>query len=241
MLKVTKLTFFLLVSICISFNPTVAKTSFDYPELMVSPKASERLHLEAIKEKGYDAFLHLPVQISALTTFTTGILQFGNVDQADDPDERSPLIGTIIGGGWLALSFALGNYYKPYYRGYRDIAKMPTKTKHQRLMKERLAEESIERAASVGRRITWLSVLSNLGASAYMLTTVKSDTSAQEAGYLASAASFAPLLFQYHWVKVACEQENYKKKIYAPIAFNPMVYDNNANKIVPGASLSFTF
>src|SRR4051794_25473824 len=54
---------------------------YDYPELLVSPRASERLQREAKQEEHNSWTSHIPIQTSALTTFFAATMVAG--DKAD--------------------------------------------------------------------------------------------------------------------------------------------------------------
>jgi len=231
----------LIALLIILISSAQAAVQFDYPELMVSPRATERLLLEAKQEKSFDMLLHLPLQISATNTLLAGALMMGDVDEDKDPDKKSPLAGLIIGGGWLGLSLAMNMYYKPYRRAYAQIAKMPVANKKQELMRERLAEEAIDAAARVGRRMAWISFLTNVAANGYMMGQAKSKSNGQFASALGLLTSFAPLIFQYHWIEVSNNQKEYKKKIYSPIALNTILYDKANDQLAPGLGLTFAF
>lgn len=218
-----------------------AKDSFYYPELMVSPSASDRVLIEAKNEHQNKYWTHLPIQISALTTFTAGLIQLGNVDPTKDEDELSPYVGIVIGGGWLGLTYALSRGYKPYQTAYGKIKNLNTQTTKQQLIKERLAEEAIDQAASTGRKLAWLSMFTNAFANGYMLANAESKTLSIPAGTIGVLASFAPFIFEYTWENVSKEQEEYKKKIYSPISISSVLVEPGKKRLAPGLLVSFSF
>src|SRR4051812_12685888 len=74
---------------------------YDYPELMVTPSASERLTMQGKSEESKRWTTHLPIQASALMTLTAGILQ------KDKNGARTGLAGIAVGGSWLIGTFIL--------------------------------------------------------------------------------------------------------------------------------------
>ena len=93
---------------------------FEYPELMVTPRASQRLYMEASKERR-SPFVLIQYQLSAATTLTAGLLQSGNLKPGSDLAGRSKFAGIVVGGGWLAVTSALGMMDHPYSSGWGTI------------------------------------------------------------------------------------------------------------------------
>ncbi|MGE0615158.1 MAG: hypothetical protein AB7P04_05930 [Bacteriovoracia bacterium] len=212
-----------------------AAETYDYPELMVTPLASDRLGMLAKDEPGTQWTMHLPIQISALATTLAGITYTPKASVVSPDPTQAIAIG--VGAGWLAVSTFLAATYKPYQSGLVSIKDLPTKTKRDQLTKECLAEEALEKPASLARRLMWVSIATNASASAYLLS--KADTGTF--GAIAMAAAFAPLLFQYKWQDVARSQREYKKRIYAPVAGATLLPEPVTGKLRPGVSLAFFF
>jgi hypothetical protein len=219
-----------------------AEDSYDYPELMVSPRASERIRLEIDRENSGGFFKnHKGLQLAGLTTLIAGVLQSSNVDIQNDVNENSPKVGMLIGGGWLLATTFLDMSYKPYRAGYEDIKRVKGKSKRDQLTRERLAEEAINSAGKLGKRLDYLGVATNLLAGAYMMSNVKKDTISEVTNLVAIVTAFTPLLFQNHWSDVSKTQNSYKKKVYGPISFSPVLFDQSTEKYVSGAKFAFTF
>jgi hypothetical protein len=225
----------------VAFVPKAVAADYDYPELLVTPRASERIDLEARKETESKWSRHVPVQVSAGTTFIAGIVQFGNVDDTNTTKKNSPWVGLAVGGGWLAATAILSAYYNPYASMNADVRALPSKTPREQLVRERMSEEAIEGAAAIGRRITWLSVLTNFGAATFMMASANASSAAKVTDGIAMAASLTPLLFPYRWQTVASEQSDYKKKIYAPVASFSVLPEASTGKAAPGLVLSLQF
>ncbi|MBI4925492.1 MAG: hypothetical protein HY843_06160 [Bdellovibrio sp.] len=216
-------------------------SSFEYPELLVTPRASDRLELEARKEAGSQWRRHFPIQISALSTLLAGYFQLSNNNPTKDPTAKSGLAGVAVGGVWLVTTLALSMAFTPYVSELHEIRTMPSKTQREQLSRERLAEESFERTARLATRLQWLSFLSNFGTSVYLTVNVKTETISVPADIVAIIFSFAPLVFQYSWKYIQQDQEEYKKKIYGPLTGISFWSDPVSHKIAPRFDVSFMF
>lgn len=211
----------------------------DYPELNVTPRASDRLKIEADREAENRLSFQMPITASALLTLTAGIMQ--DVDVSSDPDERSPLVGIVVGGSWLALNAYMSFSYKGYRKAYEDIKNMPAKSEREQLTRERLAEEQINRLGRLGKTMRYLSFATNGAASIYMLSNSKKDSKSQIIDGLAAAGSLLPMLFSNQWEDTAREQELYKRKIFSPVASTGLMRVPGKDLVVPGVLVSFIF
>lgn len=221
-------------------NFSFAETTLSYPELDVTPRATERLNMLVEKERSSHIMSQLPMQISALSTLSTGLMQLGNVDANKDPQKKSPNAGIIIGAAWLGINYYVGQRYHIYENTMSDVKKIPGATLRDQLVRERIAEEGINRAARMAVRLKWISVATNFGANAFMLSKVKKETAAQYVGAFSLLASFAPVLFVSEWEQVAADQSAYKKKVYGPI-FTTSIFETGEGKFSPGVLLSYSF
>jgi hypothetical protein len=217
----------------------LAAGTYEYPELQVRPLATQRIKMQAIKEHKRGWVFQPSMQISAAMTFSAGILQYGNVEEADDTKKISPVVGTIIGASWLGVNYFVGQHMKVYRSALREIKAMPNKTATQKLVRERMAEEAINRAAKLENRMKWISVATNAGANLFMLSKVEKDTTSEVFNVASLAASLAPLLFNTDWRDIAKNQRRYKKRIYGPILTTSVF--NVGKNIAPGALFSFSF
>jgi len=197
---------------------TALPNEFEYPELNVTPRASDRIDQEAAQEHGRRWSRHAPIIFSGLMTFSAGLVQYTNVDLTQDPDKNSPIPAVLAGGAWLGVMSYLATSYNPYSTASKELAGMPKKTVREQLSRERYAEAQIAEAASLAKKLRWLSVLSNAGVSIYLTTKVNTGTVAHAMDLIALGASFTPLVFRNYWERVGNEQADYKKRIYAPVA-----------------------
>ena len=232
----------------VSIHSAFSADSYEYPELQVTPRSSERLRMEAEKEDEYKWTRHWPIQASALSLMMAGFLQSGSDNvknfsdaKAKSENDKARLAAFAIGGGWIAGTVLLSTYYRPYATSWEDIKKMPAGSKREQLSKERMAEESLESAASLGKKLRWIAFGTNLGVSAYLLTKAQSGSMAFVADGISILLAATPLLFKYRWETVAHEQEEYKKKIYGPVAGATFFKEQSSGKIVPGLALSLNF
>jgi hypothetical protein len=210
----------LIVAACLPFQAAraAAPGEFDYPELLVTPRASDRLDTEASSEDATRWGSYLPLQASALGTLVAGVFQFQNNDPSKDASNVSGVAGLIVGGGWLVSTFALEFAYHPYTSASRESATMAHKSQREQLTRERFAEEAIRAQSRLAMRLKWLSVFTNLGADLYMATQVRSGTYSQVFDFVAAGLALAPIIFRSHYQNVSDEQDDYKKRIYGPVS-----------------------
>lgn len=215
--------------------------TYDYPELMVTPRASARLELETNKESTKRWTAHAPIQLSALLTTTAAMIQMSNKNDAKDPNGYASLGGLAVGGTWLVGTLFLSALYTPYSSGLEEIKALPSKTQREQLTQERYAEGAIQKPAFLGKRLKWISFGTNFVINLYMLTKAKGDTLSIPADLIALAGSAIPIVFPYYWERIENEQEEYKKKIYAPIAHVTLFSAQNQTQVTPGLGLTFRF
>lgn len=250
MKKILFLTSLILLTLIHSFESALANEkdsqdsfkSLDYPELQVTPRASERLKMEATSEYEKRWQTHWPIQISALSTFIAGIVAQGQIPNNSNPEKESEnakasQLAGIVGGTWLIASGLLMSNYTPYKQGWDKIKNSPTSSKREDLTRERLAEEYIRIPSSLASKLEWMSLISNLAISAYLGG--RSSGKGSDAAAIAACMSFTPILFSYYWHDVYENQEIYKKKIFAPISLQP--FASSSQGLVVGLSGSWSF
>ncbi len=203
----------------ISAPDAQAESTYEYPELQVAPLASERLAQESKQSRGL--FQYAPIQVSALSTLASGLLHAPRGHTRADgtkEDLSSGLPGLIVGGAWLTLSFVLPGVYHPYASELERIRALPSKTKREQLVRERAAEEAIDAAARIEKRLAWISALSNLTVNLILLDrSDKNDGVSTGISAAAAVAALSPLVFKSRAIQVARDQENYKRRIYGPL------------------------
>ena len=197
---------------------TTKSSDWEYPELAVSPRASERLEREAKLEGADRRTEHWALQLSAAGTLVSGFLGLAQPDRSKDPERQAAWVGIGAGSAWLIGTWLLSTHYTPYATGASEVAAMPAKSTREQLARERAAEQAIEAAARTGTRLKWLSFLSNGMASAYMVSNSRNDSAAKVAAIGSLVLSATPLVFTHHWNDVARQQQDYKKRIFGPVA-----------------------
>ena len=223
-----------------ALTPTaLAVETFDYPELSVTPRASDRLEMESKQEDSRKLTSYIPLQISAATTLVAGFVQNSNTDPAKDAQGNSPLAGMIVGGAWLGLTAVLMFTDEPYTNAWKEIGPMPHKSVREQLTRERVAEEAIQRRGRLARTVKWLSFASNAFAGAYMLGNGNDKAKAFDG--IALVTALAPVIFPSHWQEVAEDQTEYKKRIYAPVASGAILKAPGENGYAPGLILALRF
>lgn len=215
-----------------------AAPDFEYPELLVTPRTSERLEREANAEARGRWTVNLPIQVSAALTFTTALIHSGTLDVNRDPNKRSALAGEVVGGAWIVATVALSAFYRPYSSGWEEVGPMPARSKREQLSRERLAEEAIERPARLSRRLSILSAATNFAAAVYMANYSGKGTLGVPATIVSAIAAFVPIVFPYHWQTVANDQREYKKRIYGPIASAAVFPEPGTGRAAPGLALA---
>ena len=151
-----------------------AQDRVDYPELLVTPRASDRLKIESESEMRRPWNFQWAITVSAMTTLVAGLMQ--DEDPSKDPQGNSGTVGMLVGGGWLAVNMFMVYGVRGYKSAYDKVAPMP-------------------------------------------------------------------LLFTNHWEDVAQEQQQYKKKIFGPVASTMLlpVMVGERTKFVPGLGLTASF
>lgn len=217
--------------------------SMGYPELQVVPRASERVRIEAKEERGSWFYMHWPVELSGLATMTNGLMAPSNKrDDLSTKDEDQfksvNMFTTAVGAAWIAGGLVIGGQ-KPYARGLRSMGTKAPKDERGALLRERLAEESLERPARVMRVLRHVSVISNF--SMNVLSGYYLDDNGKVVAGVAAILSFLPYMFEDHSIEVHEKHIEYKKKIYTPLKGASVFVDPETKKITPMTTLAWTF
>lgn len=216
----------------------------DYPELQVVPRASDRLLMEAQEERSSFISSYWPVQISSIALIVAGATAAGKYDQ-DEPNESqkkenqfASQMGVLVGAMWLGGTVYL-NHTLSYSKALPDIKKISGKDKRSALLKERLAEEALERPAKIARAINNLSIWTNFILAGYIAAQSKQALPSY-AGW-AIGLSFLPLLIENRIVENWDKHQEYKRKIYAPITRFDFAIDPNSKQLTPVLGLQWRF
>lgn len=193
----------------------------DYPELQVVPRASERLGMEAQEERSSVLTHYWPVQISSISLMLAASSASGKYKEVDPTASQksehqfATQSGLLIGAMWLGTTYYLDSSYS-YSRSISDVRKANGKDKKSQLLKERLAEEALERPAKVANMINTISVWSNLILAAYINQHSKQGLPNYAA--LSMGLAFLPWLIENRVISNWEKHLEYKRKIYAPIS-----------------------
>lgn len=235
---------FLLISLLSPHWCQAKESGFDYPELSVVPLASDRLVQQKETDRVEGWKTHANILFPASLTFIAGAGLLADGPRAgsqSDLNGAAPYIGMGVGALWWVATTVWIHPLDPYGKGLEEISKNTGKSTRDLLTRERMAEESIRRAAKVARRMKWLSVVSNLAASALMGSAGKPDGFSNALAGISAVASLTPLIFKHRWEETEALQEEYKRRIYAPVAGPTLLSDPNGLSLSPGVSLSLRF
>ncbi len=218
--------------------PPASKEGYQYPELLVVPKASQKLASEAKAETKNRFRAHYILQIPAIMTLTAGL---GASGMQDAKSKEVGGIATGVGLGWLLTTVGLSMMYTPYATGQAEVNALADKNLEQNLLKERRAEEALALPAYMMRRIQYISAVTNFGASIAVTSLEEDNQKVKAIAGLAAAAAFLPLIFEHPWISTYDQQQDYKKKIYGPVAQLTMLSQPKTGHLTPGLELSLRF
>lgn len=216
----------------------------DYPELQVVPRATDRLAMETQNEREYGWTAFWPYQISSIATLLAGNRLRGNYKEDVDSDQEkkdSDSVGMAamgVGLGGLGLSIFLIKS-DLYGDAYRRIKNMKVTDKRSELMRERLAEEALEKPAHLINMLTTISVTMNLFANGAVLSQANGDVRAYAAVGL--VASFLPWMFNNRYVDNWNKHLEYKRKIYTPLVGMDLKYQPNERYWQPQLTMNWRF
>lgn len=223
-----KFTFLCLMLLSVATQIQAQSNPQNYPELMVVPKASERLVIETARSEQNAWSNYLPLQAASATTLLAGVMTLN--DLKDEDNDIAPKVAIAVGAGWLATSIWLQTSYRPYSKGTSEVTKVNGPNLRSQLAAERLAEEHINQAACLAKKIKWISFLTNAGASAATIGAAEKDSAGQGIAILGTVTSFLPLLFPLSWEQVGADHNSYKKKVFGPVTFTNGLLLNPANQ-----------
>lgn len=217
--------------------------SMGYPELQVVPRASERLRMESRIEKSSWWAAHWPVQVSGLATMAVGFSASGNRKEGLSANEKSDAntiatLSQVVGGAWVASGLILGGQH-PYNSALKQVNKINGKDDRSQLLRERLAEEALERPARIMRVLQHISVLTN--ASLNGLTLAYSNDKGKVMSGVGIVLAFLPYMFEDPSISVFNKHIEYKKKIYAPLKSAGLHIDPVTHAVTPITQLVWMF
>lgn len=217
-------------------------SGLDYPELNVVPRASERLQIEAQREGTSGWLSFWTFNVSALSTLYSGMALSGDYKN-DNATTRNNLdlmtkTATSIGVAWLALT-TYYSFTRPYVKEYDRIKKIKGSDKRADLTRERFAEEALESSARLVKIFTWMSVVTNFAVNAAMIEQSTSDNNIYP--IIGMLTSTLPLIFTNRYIDNYEKHQEYKRKIYAPVAFVDFRSNIHTAKVDPYVMLNWSF
>ncbi|WP_413288362.1 hypothetical protein [Bdellovibrio sp. HCB337] len=216
----------------------------DYPELQVVPRATDRLLMETQNEREYGWIAFWPYQVSSIATILAGNRLRGNYKADVDTDAEKKdsdnvgMAAMAVGIGGLGLSIFLIKS-DLYGDSFRRVKAVKVTDKRSELMRERLAEEALEKPAHLINMLTTISVTLNLAANLAVLSQANGDVRAYAA--VGVAASFLPWMFSNRYVDNWNKHLEYKRKIYTPLVGWDLQYVPKSQQFQPQLTANWSF
>ncbi len=212
--------------------------NIDYPELQVVPRASERLDVEAQYEReGGSWWNQWTFILPGIATLTAATLTGSALGAGIAPYQQSAVqFGQLVGVATLGI----GIYYavaQPYVAGFDRVKKSRGPGKRAMLMRERLAEEALEKPAAQIGSLEAVSVFSNFIANG-ILASYQTSTQYSLTAMLIAAL---PLIFPNPYVTNWDRQKEYKHKIYTPLPTSSISTDPYTGETKHYAGLFWTW
>jgi hypothetical protein len=144
------------------------------------------------------------------------------------------LVGGLLFGGTLYLDRSM-----IYGHALQEVKKNTGKDKKSTLLRERLAEEALERPAKIANMISNISVWSTLILAAYI--EAHSEQGLQNYAGLAMGLSMLPWMIENRMVRNWEKHQEYKRKIYAPITTLDLTIDPHTKQPLPLLGMRWQF
>lgn len=195
--------------------------SLSYPELDVAPRASERVRIEAERERRESWIFNWSVELASVSTMVVGLMANGHPDRPESDssvnnNRWASQAALGVGGTWAAISIYSALFYRPYLQTYRELGKGKSGgSVREQLTTERLAEEGLMSPARFGTVMKWTSAATCLAASLFVAGSSSSDP--RVAALISGGLSLLPIFFPPHWETVYDQHQLYKKRIYGPV------------------------
>lgn len=219
--------------------------SLDYPELQVVPRASERLQMDAALERDNGYMMFWPFLASSGTTMIVALMSKGRFKEGKENDSAFRRNSDFkvnaaagLSAGWFALTYFV-SASEPYGVALSKVNKIKGNDKKSLLLKERIAEEAMQKPAELVKMLAYASTITNVIAAAGMMDIVSSDQNIY-AG-IALLAAFTPLIFKNKYQENYEKQMEYKRKIYAPVVYTDVYKANSLAQWTPRLVMQWDF
>ncbi|MBL7543095.1 MAG: hypothetical protein JNL11_04725 [Bdellovibrionaceae bacterium] len=214
--------------------------ALDYPELQVVPKASERLQMDGTIEHNNGYMMFWPFLAASGTTMVAALMHKGRFKPSAENDEAFRKYADFkvnaaagLSAAWFAATYFI-SASEPYNSALSKINQIKGKDKKSLLLKERLAEEAMQKPAELMKMLAYISTATNFIAAAGLIDVVNEDYNLY-AG-VAILTSFLPIIFKSRYVENYDKHLEYKRKIYAPVVYTdfykPNVYAEWSPRLV---------
>lgn len=219
--------------------------SLDYPELQVVPRASERMSLEAEAEKSNAWYVNWMILVPSVMTFYAANTVSGGyrTEPPMDATQKLQYDNTVTFAQIVGVTGATLSVVMPMMMGYRDglerVRSIKGNDRRAQLMRERQAEEILEKQAAIMNLVRY-----GVGAASFVAaSSLNGQTSEQNKKYtiLSMGLSLLPFFLAPKAVEVNRKHQEYKKKIYTPIAALGFGYDRKDQSLYPEYTLNWTF
>ena len=226
-------------------NESLFLNSLDYPELQVVPRASERLQMDGFREQDNGWFMFWPFHVASGATLLAALMHKNRFNPAKENDDDfrkyadfkvNAAVGVSV--SWFALTYFI-SAGQPYLTELNKINNIKGKDKKSSLLKERMAEEAMQKPAELVKMLTYLSTITNLVAAGGLIDVVNSDYNLY-AG-VAMLAAFMPLIFKNKYVENYEKQMEYKRKIYTPVVYTDIYKPTQYSQWSPRLVMEWKF
>ncbi len=219
--------------------------SLDYPELQVVPRASERIQMDGGTESNNGYMMFWPFLASSGTTMIVALMSKNKFKAGKEEDEsfrRDADFKVNAAAGLSAAWFGLTYFVsasEPYNSALQKINSIKGRDKKSLLLRERLAEEAMQKPAELVKMLAYASTLTNIVAAAGLMDVVSTDYNMYAS--VAILTAFLPLIFKNKYVENYEKQLEYKRKIYAPVVYTDMYKANSYAEWSPRLVLQWNY
>ncbi len=219
----------------LEFDPEKVESHFlnslDYPELQVVPRASERLQMDGAVESQNGYMMFWPFLLASGTTMLVALMHKNKFKPGQENDEsfRSNADFKVnaaagLSAAWFGLTYFISSA-EPSNSALSKINQIKGRDKKSMLLRERLAEEAMQKPAELVKMLAYGSTITNFIAAVGLMDTVSSDYNLF-AG-VAALTAFVPLIFKNRYQENYEKHLEYQRKLYAPVVFTD-IYKPNA-------------
>jgi len=205
--------------------------SLDYPELQVVPRASERIQMDGAIESHNGYMMFWPFLAASGTTMIVALMSKNKFKAGKEEDEsfrRDADFKVNAAAGLSAAWFGLTYFVsasEPYNSALQKINSIKGRDKKSLLLRERLAEEAMQKPAELIKMLAYASTITNVIVAGSLMDVVGTDYNMYAS--VAILTAFLPLIFKNKYVENYEKQMEYKRKIYAPVVYTD-VYKANS-------------